>query len=58
MSALPESKLSADEYLARERLANHKSEYYFGEVFARSGQTHACFSPAVSALSAPGRFIL
>ena len=37
MSALPKPKLSADEYLARERVANHKSEYYFGEAFAMAG---------------------
>jgi Uma2 family endonuclease len=31
------SKISAEEYLERERAAQHKSEYWHGEVFAMSG---------------------
>jgi len=39
MTAQPQSQvgLSPEEYLARERQAEIKSEYYDGEVFAMSG---------------------
>ncbi|MCS6795297.1 MAG: Uma2 family endonuclease, partial [Raineya sp.] len=38
MSAVPkETYISPQEYLARERLAKHKSEYYQGEIFAMAG---------------------
>ena len=37
MSALPESLLTPQEYLARERRAETKSEYLRGEVFAMTG---------------------
>ncbi|MDW8295677.1 MAG: Uma2 family endonuclease [Raineya sp.] len=38
MSAVPkENYISPQEYLARERLAKHKSEYYQGEIFAMAG---------------------
>ena len=37
MSAVPKPKLTADEYLARERVAAFKSEFYQGEVFAMAG---------------------
>jgi Uma2 family endonuclease len=37
MSAAPRTYLTPEEYLARERLAETKSEYYDGETFAMSG---------------------
>ncbi len=37
MSTLPVHKLTPEEYLAIERKAEVKSEYYKGEMFAMSG---------------------
>jgi Uma2 family endonuclease len=37
MSAVPKPKMTFEEYLARERLAAGKSEFYRGEVFAMAG---------------------
>jgi Uma2 family endonuclease len=37
MTAVPKTTLSPEEYLARERQAEIKSEYYDGEIFAMSG---------------------
>lgn len=37
VSAVPKPKLTAAEYLARERTAEFKSEYYRGETFAKAG---------------------
>ena len=39
MSALaqPQLRLTPSEYLARERLADHKSEFFDGEIFAMAG---------------------
>jgi len=37
MNALPKEKVSPEEYLAREREAPYKSEYFNGEIFAMSG---------------------
>ena len=37
MSAMPKKKLTAAEYLAIERAAEFKSEFYDGEMFAMSG---------------------
>src|SRR5437773_861932 len=37
MSAVPKPKLTPAEYLARERQAEFRSEYYRGEVFAMVG---------------------
>lgn len=37
MSSMPRSRLTPEEYLARERRAETKSEYYQGEVFAMAG---------------------
>ncbi len=37
MSALPKSKLTAAQYLERERLAEFRSEFYDGEIFAMAG---------------------
>ncbi|MGE0825899.1 MAG: Uma2 family endonuclease [Candidatus Binatia bacterium] len=39
---LPQQKYTPEEYLALERQADHKSEYYAGEIFAMSGasETH------------------
>jgi Uma2 family endonuclease len=39
MSAVPESHYTIEEYLARERVAPHKSEFYRGQIFAMSGGT-------------------
>jgi Uma2 family endonuclease len=41
MSSHPHPKLTPEEYLAIERAAEHKSEYYDGEMFAMSGVTRA-----------------
>ena len=37
MSSQPHPKLTPEEYLALERVAEYKSEYYKGEMFAMSG---------------------
>src|SRR5258708_3791120 len=37
MSAIPKTKLTPAEFLARERAADFKSEYYRGETFAMAG---------------------
>lgn len=37
MSAVSEPRYTIEEYLARERVASNKSEYYRGEIFAMSG---------------------
>ncbi|MFY7998666.1 MAG: Uma2 family endonuclease [Candidatus Kapaibacteriota bacterium] len=37
MSAQPKTFISQEEYLRRERLADYKSEYYQGEIFAMAG---------------------
>lgn len=37
MSANPKSYLTPAEYLAQERIATEKSEYWAGEVFAMAG---------------------
>lgn len=39
MSVLPKRRLTPDEYLARERLADVRSEYFRGEVFVMAGGT-------------------
>jgi hypothetical protein len=39
MSSQRTTFISPEEYLAQERLAGHKSEYFKGEVFAMSGAT-------------------
>ena len=41
MSAAPKLKMTPQEYLVRERLAEFKSEYYRGEVFAMAGASAA-----------------
>jgi Uma2 family endonuclease len=40
MSAAPKTKLTPAEYLAIERKAEFKSEYYAGEMFAMAGATY------------------
>jgi Uma2 family endonuclease len=37
MASVPEPRISPQEYLARERTAGHKSEYYRGQIFAMAG---------------------
>jgi Uma2 family endonuclease len=39
MASVPKHLLTPHEYLARERLADFRSEFYRGEVFAMSGAT-------------------
>jgi Uma2 family endonuclease len=39
MSAAPKLKLTPDQYLAQERVAPFKSEYFCGEVFSMAGAT-------------------
>jgi Uma2 family endonuclease len=39
MSAIPKTLISEQEYLTLERKAEHKSEFYKGEVFAMAGAT-------------------
>ena len=39
MSAVPIRLLTPEEYLAQERLAPFKSEFYRGEVFAMAGES-------------------
>jgi Uma2 family endonuclease len=40
MSTQPQSRLSPEEYLALERRADHKSEFFQGEMFAMSRATY------------------
>lgn len=37
MSSVPKTRFTAAEYLARERAANYKSEFFGGEIFAMAG---------------------
>lgn len=37
MSAVPESRFTLEEYLSREHVAEYKSEFYQGEIFAMTG---------------------
>ena len=39
MSAVPESRFALEEYLSRESVAEYKSEFYQGEIFAMTGGT-------------------
>ena len=39
MSAVPENRFSLEEYLLRESVAEYKSEFYQGEIFAMTGGT-------------------
>ncbi len=41
MSALPKTQLTAEDYLIQERLAEYKSEFFRGEVFAMAGASRA-----------------
>lgn len=52
MNTVPQLRMSAQEYLARERLAEYKSEYFNGEVYAMSGGSldHAGLAGAVIGL--------
>ena len=51
MSSLPKPYFTPEEYLERERLADYKSEYFAGEIFAmaRATRTHNLISNNVSA---------
>ena len=40
-SALKASIITAEEYLARERIADYKSEYFNGEIFAMAGASES-----------------
>ena len=35
----PKIKFTEEEYLEQERKAEHKSEFYWGEIFAMAGAT-------------------
>lgn len=39
MSAVPENRFALEEYLSRESVAEYKSEFYQGEIFAMTGGT-------------------
>jgi len=41
MLQLKEKYISAEEYFAMEEIAEYKSEYYQGEIFAMAGATHS-----------------
>jgi Uma2 family endonuclease len=41
MSAAPKIRFTVEEYLARERKADYKSEFYQGEIFAMAGASAA-----------------
>lgn len=41
MTTVPKRRLTPEEYLAQERKAEYKSEYYDGETFAMSGASRA-----------------
>ena len=41
MSSLPKHYITPEEYLERERLADYKSEYFSGEIFAMAGASRA-----------------
>jgi len=41
MSAVPKSRLTPAEYLARERAAEYRSEFFDGEMFALAGASYA-----------------
>jgi Uma2 family endonuclease len=52
MSALPKLYLSPHDYIAQERLADYKSEYYDGEIFAMAGASryHNAVAPSINAI--------
>jgi len=52
MASLPDSPLTEEQYLAIERLAEFKSEFHDGRMYAMSGGSlnHALLSNAIGAL--------
>lgn len=58
MSALPKRYLSEAQYLAQERLAPYKSEYYDGEIFAMAGASRYHNSAAFGVMMALGKHCL
>jgi Uma2 family endonuclease len=40
MSSLPKTFITPEEYLERERKAEHKSEYHDGKIHAMAGASH------------------
>lgn len=57
MSALPKILISEKEYLAEERKALNKSEYYKGEVFAMAGATKTHNRIVASVISTIGQYL-
>jgi Uma2 family endonuclease len=51
MSAVPQPHLTYQEYLARERVAEYKNEYYQGEIFAMTGGTPEHNTASVNTLA-------
>lgn len=51
MSAVPENRFTLEEYLSRESVAEYKSEFYQGEIFAMTGGSPTHNSISVNILS-------
>lgn len=57
MPAIPKTLISEKSYLEQERNAEHKSEYYKGEVFAMAGATKEHNKIVASIIVAVGQFL-